>query len=242
MEINPNIFASLIGALGATIVLLLYFIFIAIMNSSRLKKSEEVSDELKNDAKDIQNKIFLKAQEDYAAIISAADTKAEEIVRNAMSASNSSEEALEKATDDLLKSQYKTLNDKAKDIEGNYENELKEVNNNNIKVFTSVTKDILDYTNKQVEEYKKTLEALTIESRKQAENKANTEYQKIEVELEAYKKEMLDRIDNRIVSLLLAVAKITIGKSLSLADQENLIIDALNQAKKDGALNYKNNK
>ncbi|HVZ67679.1 MAG TPA: hypothetical protein VG917_05480 [Patescibacteria group bacterium] len=241
MIIDPTLFAILVGLLGASIVLLVYFIIIALVNSSRLKKSEMTSDELRNEAKDIQNKIFLKAQEDYAEIISAADQKAEEIVKQTSKITSDSNTAFEKTIETLLKNQYDELNKKASEIEKGYEKEMQEANENNIKVFSNITKEVLDYTNSQFAEYKKTLEAMTIDARKLAETKANEEFKKMEADIEAYKKERIEKIDNNIFNLLLSVSKIAIGKSLTVNDQKNLILEALEQAKKEGALDYKNN-
>jgi len=62
------------------------------------------------------------------------------------------------------------------------------------------------------------------------------EYQKKEKELELYKVEALKKIDDQIYNVIQNISNEVLGKSISLQDHEQLIIDALEKAKKEGAL------
>jgi len=48
------------------------------------------------------------------------------------------------------------------------------------------------------------------------------------------KNEMLKKAEEEIYKILETVSKLTLGKSIPLADHEQLIIEALEKAKKDG--------
>ena len=95
-------------------------------------------------------------------------------------------------------------------------------------------KGIEDYANSSFEEYKKVVERQTFESEKIAQEKIKAKYDELDRELQIEKDEMLKKLNDDIYKILFNISKMVIGKSLDFSDHEELIIKALNEAKKEG--------
>jgi len=119
-----------------------------------------------------------------------------------------------KKADQIISSSI-TLNEKIKQeaseaYEKALEKALEKLNQENINILNNISKDIEKHT------------AL--------------EYAKLQGDLEEYKKERIKKLEENIYDLLLEVSKQTIGKALSFDEHEELILDALNKAKKEKGL------
>lgn len=137
-----------------------------------------------------------KAQLEYEEIIKRASKKADEIILSSVS------------LDEKIKKSVQESYEKA------LQKELGKLNEKNINILNSVSKDIVSMLKQRADE----------------------DYSKVKQELEEYKKERLKEIDENIYELLLSVSKETIGKTLSLEDHQELIIKALEDAKKEKVL------
>lgn len=140
-------------------------------------------------------------------IISEAQKEYEEIVKRAS-----------KKADEIISSSF-SLNEKIKQsAEESYEKalqkELGKLNEKNIDILNNISKDIVSMLKQKAEE----------------------DYSKVKKELEEYKGERLKKIDENIYNLLLDVSKETIGKALTFEDHQELILEALDKAKKEKGL------
>ena len=68
------------------------------------------------------------------------------------------------------------------------------------------------------------------------QEKINEEYQKLEAEVKKEKEKKFKELDNNIYKVVQDVSKKVIGRAISVSEQEDLVIDALNNAKKEGAI------
>lgn len=179
--------------------------------------------------------VIQKAGQDYLVIITNANKKAKEIVRNALSIKKSSEKDLEKTLEEFEKEQEALIQKTSEDLFEKYN--IKVDDNQDIKVSSNISKDIETYSDIQISEYKEIIEKETLESQKIIEQKTADEYQKIEEELNTFKKEKMKNIEENLHRIIKEVTEAAIGKSLNLEDKEDLIKKALEEAKKSGKFN-----
>ena len=115
-----------------------------------------------------------------------------------------------------------------------YKKELEGLKQKNIEILKNVSKDIEEDTVKEVEDFDNILQKETFAAQKIVEEKIEKEYSSAQKNVEDYKNEMLRKAEEKIYKILEAVAKLTLWKSIPLAQHEQLIIEALEKAKKDG--------
>ena len=166
-------------------------------------------------------------------IINAAQDQAAHIISQASDIQDTSRATLEKAVDDLERSEVETLAKKSEDAVKLFEGKIEELNSNNIREFNNVSEDIKKTINLHFEELKKLLAEQTIESQKQADEKIKAEYEALEKELADYKRQEMDKINKNIYQILLTVSKNVFGKRMDIKEHEQTIIDALSEAEKE---------
>ena len=220
--------------LGLLVAALLAAYFELLKRNALLEKKELKIEAEKNE-KILE--IIEKAQKDYLAIISQANKRAREIVKNAVSIKKDSENSLEKALEEFEKEQEALLQKTSQEVFEKYKIKLDEVNDKNINIVSNTSKGIEEYANKQVTEYKEIIEKETLTSQKILEQKTEEEYKKIEEELKAYKEEKLKRIEENLYRIVKEVTETAIGRGLNLEDRENLVMEALEEAKKSEKFN-----
>ena len=115
-----------------------------------------------------------------------------------------------------------------------YKNTLETLKINNLKLLQSIINDIKTQAQTNVEDFKEILEKETVKSQQLVGEKIDEEYQTLHKELEIYKAKRLKQIDDSVYEILQNVSKKVLGKSIKLNDQEELVLDSLAEAKKEG--------
>jgi hypothetical protein len=100
----------------------------------------------------------------------------------------------------------------------------------------NISKDIEKDVKSGAEDFRKVLELETVGAEKAVAKRVQDEFTEIEKELEAYRTEKLSDIDKKAEVLLEKITKEVFGKSMKSKDQEQLIIEALDEAKKEHAI------
>ena len=169
-------------------------------------------------------------------ILEEAREKAVKIVDNA----NLFDESTKKIFDQELKrtseSQIKTLEKLSYDYLFAFQKELIALKENNIKMMGNVSKDIENSVVAELNDFKEILKKETYDSQKIVQTKIEEAYKVVQKEIEDYKGTQLKKVEVQIYDIIQNVSKIVLGKTLSLQEHEQLVIDALEKAKKEGAL------
>lgn len=117
-----------------------------------------------------------------------------------------------------------------------YQKELNALKENTIITVKNISKDIETNTVEDLRDFEEVLKRETFASQKIVEEKIEETYKETQKEIEAYKAAEIKRVDDRIYKLLQTVSKLVLGKAISLQDHEQLVIEALDKAKKEGIL------
>jgi len=234
MTIDPLVFFDLVIAL---FVLALSLAAMALSYSQMLKKfnayqkeADELMDKVHKNEADLLEDARIKASK----IVEDANEKAAEIIGSGNNINAQSRKTLDEALDTLLKHQTSYFEKASADFLEAYKRELESLKQKNIDIVKNVSKDIEEHTVKEVEDFDNILQKETFSAQKIVGDKIEKEYSSAQKDAENYKNEMLRKAEDEIYKILQNVSKLTLGKSIPLADHEQLIIEALEKAKKDG--------
>ena len=99
--------------------------------------------------------------------------------------------------------------------------------------FKSILQSINDKSNEEVNRYFEELKLEVVNTKQQVGEKVNKKYEQAVKEVEEYKKIQMDSIDNEVKELVAKIATEVFPQSISYKQHEDLLIEAIKQAKKD---------
>lgn len=115
----------------------------------------------------------------------------------------------------------------------NYQKQLNETKADSIKqvnnISNNIGKDAVLVLKQLTEDFQNEISSF----RKIASGKINVFYQQTEKEIKEYKDEKLEEIDDKINAVIRQAAEEVIGKSLDTESHQELVLDALEKAKKE---------
>lgn len=88
--------------------------------------------------------------------------------------------------------------------------------------------------NREINDFKNALEAETINIEKAVGQKIAARYDEVRKEVEAYKAKQIAGVDQKINKALIAILQNILGKTINARDHQELVINALEEAKKNG--------
>lgn len=233
-----NIDSTIIFDLVFTIFTLgLALIVIVIFFSRLLKRSNRYQKELESLKADIARKNSLlldEARGKAVRMIDDANNKALDIIQKSNLFIGISNENFNNQLRTVTQTQLKSFEKSTSDFIKLYERVLNDLKTKNIEIFQNISKNIEVNTLDEIKKFKETIEKETISSEKMLKKKVSHEYMLAKKDIEAYREEKINSINNNIYEILERVSKIVIGKAIDLSSQEQLIIDSLEKAKKEG--------
>lgn len=164
-------------------------------------------------------------------ILEEARDKALKIIASSESFENISKDMLYEKLNTVSANHLKTFQKAASELLTRYQNELEGLKETDIKIVKDISKDIESATFTELRDFREILKKETFSSQKIVEEKIEEKYAVLNKEIEEYKKESIKKIDSKIYEIIQEVAKLVIGKAVSLKGQEDLVIDSLNKTK-----------
>jgi len=234
MTIDPLVFFDFVVAL---FVLSVALASLAISYSQIIKKINSQKEELEaltNQIYDKESEVLKDARSKAETIVNDAIQKAQEIITSSNNLNSQSKKTLDEAFETLMKHQTGYFEKASQDFLEEYKKELESLKQKNIEILKNTSKSIEEDTLREVEDFDSIIEKETVASQKIIQEKIEKDYARVQKEVDEYKTQMVNKVDEQIYKILQEVSKLVLGKSLSLAEHEQLIIDALDQAKKDG--------
>ncbi len=114
----------------------------------------------------------------------------------------------------------------------NYQKMLETIKNEYIKMLSSISKDINAQVSNEITKFLSSLQSEVLRSQEAVMATIQAEYKKVQEDLSAYKLEMEKKVDDSIFKVINTVSRRVIGKNLSIEEQEELVLQALNEAKR----------
>lgn len=201
-----------------------------------LKRTNKKLHRIKSEEENRWQELETKAQEDYLEILETANKKAQEIILQASQIRRDTSVNFQNSVDELLRAQKEVLENTSDSVSNQYREQIEKLNEDNTKLLANIYKDIETSAKADFAEYKELIQKQTFDAQNLASERMKAEYEKLEIELTAIRAKKLEELNENIYKIVQNVSKDIIGKALDLSDQEDLVVAALDQAKKEGLL------
>lgn len=225
MFIETNTLIYILITQAALFFLLIGFYFVYVKEENK-KKNIVVSVE--------EEKILREAHEKAENIIEKAVEEAQKILINGQYLR---EDLQMEISASLNKALLKSLEEigKATDI---FRNDYDKLFSSFKVEYAAETKKIIGQLHEEAEsevaDFGKIIKNETLEAQKFIGEKINAEFEKVRQEIEVYRKDQIDQVNKSIEKLTSRILEEVLGKIIPASDQEKLVVDALEKAKREG--------
>lgn len=228
--------AVLLFVAGLLVVCIVTLIVAYLNLSRRLKKAEAERDVLKKTGSAGAEAVLEDARKQAMIIVQRAQEKAQAILSETKQFQLDAKRILETEMKDVASTQSAEIQKASNELIKNYELSLSKVKEDDINMFKTMTQSIQKDMEKEMLEFKTTLEKETVSSKQSIEKKLQDQYTQVGTEIEEYKKQQIQKVDSHILALIEKATLLAIAKSLSLQDHQDLVLEALQEAKKEIAV------
>ncbi|MDP2720505.1 MAG: hypothetical protein Q8O75_00995 [bacterium] len=169
---------------------------------------------------------------------------AQEIIRNAVTASQrnvKTSQALQAEMESTLRkgmeqniSETRSLLQKAvEDIVSGYQNQFTDLTKGIEEAGLSGRQEILDVSKQKINELSAGITQELTMVRESTQQQIDQGVRAANEKIRAYQEQKIKEVDSKIYQILIAVAKKTMGKAIDVAQHEELVMEALEKAKKE---------
>ena len=214
---------------GVLILVIGYFFSTIKKNRLYQKDIERIENDIVHHNKQAIDRARQKAEE----IITAANTRAREIIQQTNKLEDETHQAGKQIAEKLLSSQKEELERARDQLFNQYKTLLENLYQDNVNLFRSISKDIETQAVLEVEDFKNILRRETLESQKIVGKRIDKLYADTQIEVEQYKKQELQKVQDNIYKIIENAVVLAIGKSIDFDKHEDLVMEALEEAIKN---------
>jgi len=178
-------------------------------------------------------KLLEEAHHKSQEIIDQANKQANEILASSKVYENNSNQALKDKLAMLEKQQEGVFSKASEDMKVAYQNMITQIQEQDLNTLKSMTKDIESDVIADFKEFRDVLEKETINSEKIVKGKIDEEYLTMQKDLDEYKKKKYQKVDEDIYKILYRVSEMVLNQGISYDKHKELVIEALETAKKE---------
>lgn len=231
MIINPAIFILLIAAILGLALVILFIIQSYNHLISKIEQADNEKIQLHDSINQKATQILEDTHKQNVQIIEEANRQAAQILSTAKDSKSGAEEMFKGKFDELIALQKQNTDSMNERFSKNYEEALEKLKSQDIKNFESISSVAADTLSRQMQDFGKTLKEETVDAHAIMQERIEQEYARTEEEIEKYKQEQLKKINASVYPLLKNVISLVIGKSLNPADHEDLVTQAIQEAR-----------
>jgi hypothetical protein len=218
----------------ATLAIVLFFLARAYTkNSQELHEIQKANAHLQIQLSEKPLKLLEKAHEQAQEIMNQANQKASDILASSKTYEDNSSQALKDKLGELEKQQAEIFTKASEDMKIAYQNMITQIQEQDINTLKTMTKDIESDVLADFKEFRDVLEKETINSEKVVKEKIDEEYLVLEKDLEDYKKQKYQKIDDDIYKILYRISEMVLNEGIQYDKHKELVLDALETAKKE---------
>lgn len=223
---------NLIFSLGNLLLLAAIAVYVYSLKKKESSLSREESRIHKEAAK-----VLNRAQEKAEALVEEAVIKSKEVLAETEVFKEDIEKNLRSVFEKAVDKNVRKLESQAESLSGDFEKMFKDIRSR----YLEQTKDLLDTLQvsgkKGIDEIGTVVKEETLGFQFDLDKKLAEEIAKVSQEVEAYKAEQLKTINESMSKIIAKVSQEVLGKTIPLSDHEDLVIEALEKAKKEGLFN-----
>jgi vacuolar-type H+-ATPase subunit H len=172
--------------------------------------------------KEQEEKEAESSREESEKIVTDAEARAKKIIEEATDLGK-------KLQTDLLLELEQAKKEQAKA----YQAILDTVQKESYNMVNNISDDVKKQISLELARFLKSLEGEIGKSQEAVMGALKSEYQKVQVEIRQYQDEMQKRVDESVYKILETVANRVLGKTIELEEHEELVMKALNDAKRE---------
>ncbi|MGI8420471.1 MAG: hypothetical protein ACR2LN_07585 [Candidatus Levyibacteriota bacterium] len=233
MVIDPITLIFLTLAVTTLAAVLFFLIRAYALIHEELHESQKLNTQLQNQLSEKPVKLLATAHEKAQEIIEQANRQALTMLASSKEYENTSNVELRDKLTSLEKQQEDVFNQASQEMKTSYQNLLTQIQEEDINTLKSMTKDIESDILADFNEFRTSLEKETINSEKIVKEKIDEEYLTLEKELESYKKQKYEELDQDIYKILYRVSEMVLSQGISFDRHKQLVLEALETAKKE---------
>lgn len=214
----------------------LILIIFSLFFKASTKKLHKENQLVKEEAYQKALAILEEAQKKSLEIIGNADDHAKYAIDQINNFSVAAKSMLEEEVKNVSQKELNEIQNVSATVINTYKQDLEKEASATLKVLDSVAKNVETALNSQVKTFEDTLRQETVDSEKIVTLKLAEEYEKIDKELVQYREAKIKKIDENIYLIVNKMVKGILKKSIRLEDQHDMILNLLNESKKDGEI------
>lgn len=230
MFIDPATLSILITTLIAAVIVLVIFAWqLAYFRekerdlAGRIQRSEKRSEELLEHAHHRVRSILEKTAE-----------KADKMLLETEYLNQHLTAEVDNSLKKIVESHQQLLSQNSADFFTTYHKELEEVKQVYMPEITRMLSDIQKTTERELKDFMSIIVKETVEGQSIIGKKLDTEFEKTQKQIQAYKDTQIQKIDTAISKMVVRVAEDVVGKTIAVSDHQALVLEALEKAKQEG--------
>ncbi|GEM_PF-2689209 len=234
----PAAFAPLFF-LGAAITVvngLFLFLFVVVGSRflDRMKIGSGTIDQEKRDTHLKSEALLDEARKQSVQIIEEANKKAKELLVQTQTTKETLDADLKAALQQFSQKENERVKEVATQMVDAYRSMMDSTKQQYTAAISSTAKEMADGAQRSLKEFEESLKNQTTRYEGVLKEQIQAGFMSAQKEISDYKRESLRKVEEGIYHILNLVTKSILGKALSLEDQQDLVIHALNEAKQQG--------
>lgn len=225
-----SLIAFLFGAAFITLSVCVWYV--ASHQKKELHKNPQFSPETES------QHILSNANEEAIEIIRVASKKAREILESVVHVKEDVSSSLTKELTAIAEQHKQYLKDASLKYVETYEHMAERAQEEYLSTLHEASQVMAGDAKHTLDMFETFLKDQTIGYKQQMEKKIDDLRNKVNEQVNEYKKEKLKRVDKAINEIVISVAKIVIGRSLNIKEHNELVLRALEEAKKEGFFSH----
>lgn len=238
VSIIPQSF-GLVFLLGITIVMVNVFLLVAfaVIGSAFLIRMRTSSGELERQKREAHEKAELlleNARKESLRIVEDANKKAGELLQQTQAVKNTFESEVTSHLKDFSEKEKERIAAASREMTDAYRQMLELTKQQYGSAMANTAKEMASEAQKSVQTFGEFLKEQTVRYEGSLHQQIQAGFMSTQKEISDYKRESLRKVEDAIYRILNLVSKSILGKALSLEDQQDLVVRALDEAKKQG--------
>lgn len=233
-------------------VFVLFLLLIVMLFKSYRTHAMEEEEVVKSKAFNKAQALLDEAQKKSLEIISDSTQKSKEIINNVEYLTDDAKNSLQGEFDKVSNDQFSKMKSLTDELLETYTAVINEEKDKGVEVLKNVSKSIEGEALKELgdfkqvsenierqaegelENFRKALQDETVKSEQMVQERVNQEFEDMKSRIKGYEDAKMKKIDESINGVLAEVAREVFGTSLDLSTSEELVMNALDRAKKEG--------
>jgi hypothetical protein len=219
--------------LGVSLVIVIQDLF---KLEKRMQTSEEENSSFRNALQQEADIVLTEANKRAMHVVDDANKKALDIINTTEVYNEASKNELQTSLDSITKAEKEQLSHVGNELLASYKQAISNVKTESNQVMQNVSKEIEKQAASELSTFTTTLRQESADYHKQMQSKLESAYNEAQKDAVLYKQMQMKKAEDEVIELIRFITESAIGKGLTLQQHQNLVLDALEEAKAQGVI------